>query len=253
MLIDTHAPYYDARFDEDRDELFENLQKRGIGYIINSGCTVKNTKQCIEMAEKYPFAYATAGLHPQYADSVTQDDLEEIRTLALHEKVVAVGEIGLDYHYGQDKNKQKEIFALQIGLSNEIKKPIVVHCREACGDCLDVLKANYKDGGGVMHCFSESVETARIIFNMGLFISVGGTLTFKNNVRTVETVRYAPLDRIMLETDCPYLAPVPHRGERNSSLHIHHVAEKIAEIKGISAEEVAEVTSQNAKNFYGIK
>ena len=252
MLIDTHAHYYDARFDEDREELLGKMQSEGICNIINSGCTVKNTKQCIEMAEKYPFAYATAGLHPQYANSVTHEDLEEIRNLALHEKVVAVGEIGLDYHYGQDKERQKEIFALQMGLANEIKKPIVIHCREACGDCLDVLKANYKDGGGVMHCFSESVETARIIFNMGLFISVGGTLTFKNNVRTVEAVRYAPLDRIMLETDCPYLAPVPHRGERNSSLYMHHVAEKIAEIKGISVEEVAEATTQNAKEFYRI-
>ncbi len=252
MLIDTHAHYYDHCFDEDRDELFKTMQNSGIGYIINSGCSIKSTKESILMAEKYGFLYATAGLHPEHAENASLKDLEAIRALADHEKVLAIGEIGLDYHYGGNKEKQKEMFAFQMDMAKDLNLPIVVHSRDACGDCLDVLRSEYKGSGAVMHCFSESVETAKIILKMELYMSIGGTLTFKNNVRTVEVVRYTPLDRIMLETDCPYLAPVPHRGERNSSLYLHHVADKIAEIKGISVEEVAEVTTKNAKQFYGI-
>lgn len=252
MLIDTHAHYYDSRFDEDRELLFPQMHAEGIGYIINSGCTVKNTKTCIKMAETHPFCYATAGLHPEYAENVTEDDLKEISSLALHEKVLAVGEIGLDYHYGTDKEKQKRLFSRQIDLANALLLPTVIHCREATRDTLDILKAQTPTNGAVMHCFSESVETAKIILNMGFYVSVGGTLTFKNNVRTVEAVRYIPLDRIMLETDCPYLAPVPHRGERNCSLYLPLVAQKIAEIKGISIDEVVETTTKNAIAFYRI-
>lgn len=252
MLFDTHAHYYDARFDDDRDALLSSMGDNNVGYIINAGCDIKTTKASIDLAEKYEFVYATAGVHPNHTGDLNCEAYDEIRTLAEHKKVRAIGEIGLDYHFDTEKALQKEAFALQIGMAEDMKLPFVIHCREACGDCLDILKAEYKGTGAVMHCFSESTETAKILLNMGLFISVGGTLTFKNNVRTVDAVRYIPLDRLLIETDSPFLAPTPHRGERNSSLYIHYVAEKIAELKGVSVEEVEEITTNNAKQFFGI-
>ena len=252
MLFDTHAHYYDPRFDADRDEVLSSLEKGGVGYILNAGCDVKTSDQCVEIAKKSPHFYASAGIHPENADTATDADFEHIRALCKNEKVRAVGEIGLDYHYGGDKEVQKSAFVRQIALSEEVGLPFVIHCRDACGDCLDILRSEYRGNGAAMHCFSESAETARIVLNMGLYISVGGTLTFKNNVRTVEAVRYIPLDRLLLETDAPYLAPTPHRGERNTSLLMHCVAEKVAQLKGITAEEVAEITSNTAKKFFNI-
>ena len=254
MLFDTHAHYYDRRFDEDRDEILSMMKENNVGYIINAGCDIKTTNECIALSEKYDFCYATAGFHPgNIRGEVTDADLLEIERLASHPSVKAIGEIGLDYHYeGFDKKMQKDIFAKQIAIAEKLAMPIVIHSRDACGDTLDLLKSEYKGTGGVWHCFGESVETAKVALNMGLSFSIGGTVTFSNNRRAVEAVEYIPLENILLETDAPYLAPTPHRGKRNSSLYIHLVAEKIAEIKGISPEEVENITTENAKKLFGI-
>ena len=253
MLFDTHAHYDDRQFDIDRDELLSSMNKNGVGYIVNASCSVNSLKTAIALAEKYDFLYATAGIHPNSIDDMTASSFEEIKALAAHPKVKAIGEIGLDYYWKKvEKDVQKDGFARQISIAKELSLPLVIHCRDACGDLLDILRSEYKGGGALMHCFSESVETARILLNMGLTIAIGGTVTFKNNVRTVEAVKFIPLENLVIETDSPYLSPVPHRGERNSSLNIHYVAEKIAEIKGVSPELVEEVTTQNAKRFFGI-
>ena len=252
MLFDTHAHYYDLKFDGEREKILDSMIENGVGYIINAGCDVKSTIQSIELSEKYDFVYASAGVHPNNDESFTEETFSKIKELAQHEKVLAIGEIGLDYHYGGNREKQKEAFSYQINMAKELKLPFVVHCRDATGDCIDILKAEYKGGGGVMHCFSESKETARIVLDMGLYVSIGGTVTFKNNVRTVEAVKYIPLESLVIETDAPYLSPVPHRGERNSSLYLHYVAEKIAQIKDIPTEEVINITTKNAKELFGI-
>ena len=253
MLFDTHTHYNDPRFDLDRDELLSSMRENGVGYILNSGCSVASSKDSIALAEKYDFIYSTVGIHPNHATEINDSDLEEIRVLSSHPRVRAIGEIGLDYYYDKtEKEKQKHVFAYQIDMARSLKLPFVIHCRNACGDCLDILRSEYKGDGALMHCFSESTETARIVLNMGLYIAIGGTVTFKNNVRTVDAVKYIPLDRLVIETDSPYLSPVPHRGERNNSIYVRHVAEKIAEIKGISYEEVVEATTSNAKKFFSI-
>ena len=254
MLFDTHAHYDDKKFDEDRDALLSSMKENGVGLVVNASFNVNSTKVAISLAEKYDFMYATAGIHPNNVDSCDDETFAEIKRLAAHPRVKAIGEIGLDYYWEKvDHEVQKEGFAKQIAIANELSLPFVIHCRDACKDTLDILKSEYKGGGALMHCFSESKETAKILLDMGLKFAIGGTVTFKNNVRTVEAVKYIPLEHLVLETDSPYLAPTPHRGERNSSLYIHYVEERLAEIKGISAEEVEEATTQNAKNFFGIK
>ena len=254
MLFDTHAHYDDKKFDEDRDALLSSMKENGVGLVVNASFNVNSTKVAISLAEKYDFMDATAGIHPNNVDSCDDETFAEIKRLAAHPRVKAIGEIGLDYYWEKvDHEVQKEGFAKQIAIANELSLPFVIHCRDACKDTLDILKSEYKGGGALMHCFSESKETAKILLDMGLKFAIGGTVTFKNNVRTVEAVKYIPLEHLVLETDSPYLAPTPHRGERNSSLYIHYVAERIAEIKGISTEEVEEATTQNAKNFFGIK
>ena len=254
MLFDTHAHYYDKKFDIDRDALLSSMPQNNVGYILNAGCDVETTRECIALAEKYPFVYASAGVHPNHTQDLNDAAYDTIRGLAKHKKVKAIGEIGLDYfHDYSDRKTQKEAFAKQIDIARVLNLPFVIHCRDACGDTLDILRSEYKGGGALMHCFSESVETARIVLNMGLTIAIGGTVTFKNNVRTVEAVKFIPLENMVLETDSPYLSPVPYRGERNSSLNIHLVAERIAQIKGVSPSLVEEITTENAKEFFDIK
>lgn len=254
MLFDTHTHYNDPRFDEDRDEILSSMQANNVGYILNAGCSVKSTGDSIALAEKYDFVYSSAGVHPIYTEGITNEDFDAVKKFADHKKVRAIGEIGLDYfRKPDDREIQKGAFDTQIDIARELDLPFIIHCRDACKDVLDILKAKNVGEGALWHCFSESKETARIILNMGFTIAVGGTLTFKNNVRTVEAARYIPLENLVIETDCPYLSPVPHRGERNSSLNIHLVAEKLAEIKGVSVEEVEEITTQNAKRFFNIE
>ena len=254
MLFDTHAHYDDRQFDPDREELLSSMRENGVGYIVNAGCSIESTKRGIALAEKYDFMYATAGIHPNCGADMTEEGFEEIKLLARHPKIRAIGEIGLDYYWDKvEKKLQKEAFSRQILIADELHLPFVIHTRDACGDTLDILKSEYKGQGALMHCFSESRETAKIVLDMGIKIAIGGTVTFKNNVRTVEAVRYIPLDALVIETDAPYLSPEPNRGKRNSSLNIHYTAEKIAEIKGVSPALVEEITTKNAKDFYKIK
>lgn len=253
MLFDTHAHYYDKRFDADRDKLLSSMKENNVGYIVNAGCDVETTRRCIALAERYDFMYATAGIHPNYASDMNDRNIDAIRMLAKHPRVKAIGEIGLDYfHEYASRKAQKETFVKQMDIARVLNMPFVIHCRDACKDVLDILRSEYNGGGALMHCFSESVETARILLNIGLTIAIGGTVTFKNNVRTVEAVKFIPLENMVIETDCPYLSPTPHRGERNSSLNIHYVAEKIAQIKGVSPALVEEITTENAKRFFDI-
>lgn len=255
MLFDVHAHYDDERFDEDRDCLLSSMKENNVGHIINIGCDVKSSVESIRLAEKYPFMYAAVGFHPSEAETVTEEMLDEIVRLSKHEKVVAIGEIGLDYYYGKDtEDVQKKIFREQIEIAKEVKLPFQVHNRDSTRDLLEILSsANISDRGGMMHCFSESRETAKKILDLGMKISIGGVLTFKNNVKTVEVVKYVPIEEIMIETDCPYLAPVPYRGKRNSSIYMQKTAEKIAELKNMDVEEVIAITEKNAKDFYLIE
>ncbi len=254
MLFDTHAHYDDERFDPDREELLASLPEKGVDLVINVGYDMPSSENSVALAEKYPYIYAAVGVHPHDAKTLTEGDCVRLLELSRHPRVVAIGEIGLDYHYDlSPRDVQRTAFARQIELAKEAGLPFAVHEREACKDCLDVLKAQgVGERAGVMHCFSGSRETAKILLDMGMYISVGGPVTFKNNVKTVDMVDYVPLDRLFIETDSPYLAPAPHRGKRNDSSLVLHVAEKIAEIKGLSVEEVAAVTKENAKKFFGI-
>lgn len=255
MLFDVHAHYDDEMFDSDRDELLSGMTGAGVGHIINVGCDILSSEKSIELAEKYPFIYAAIGFHPSEAQKMRDSDFDILRKMAKSEKVVAIGEIGLDYHYEKESAEiQKRRFFEQIELAKELKLPFQVHEREAAGDCLEILKsAGVGARGGMMHCYSGSKETARELLKMGMKISVGGTLTYKNNVKTPEVVKYVPIEDIMTETDSPYLSPQKYRGKRNSSPHIHAVAEKIAEIKGMDVDEVIAVIEKNAMDFYNIR
>ncbi|MBQ3110590.1 MAG: TatD family hydrolase [Clostridia bacterium] len=254
MLFDVHAHYDDERFNEDRDILLSSMHTHNVGHIINIGCDIPSSEASIALAEKYPFMYAAVGFHPHEATVIKEGDYDIIKKMAQHEKVVAIGEIGLDYYYGKDTMEiQRKVFREQIELAKEVNLPFQVHNRDSTRDCLMILReAKMGDRCGMMHCFSESKETAREMLNLGMKISIGGVVTFKNNVKTVEVVKYVPIEHIMIETDCPYLAPVPYRGKRNSSVYVQAVAEKIAELKGMDTQEVIEITERNAMEFYGI-
>lgn len=254
MLFDSHAHFDDSRFDMDREEVILSLKNYNVGYVMNIGADIKTSEKAIELSRKYNFIYATVGVHPGGIDGMTENDIEKLRCLATdNEKVRAIGEIGLDYHYeGYDREKQMYWFKRQIELAKELDMPIVVHDRDSKGDCMSILK-NTGFSNGVMHCFSGSAETARELVKMGFMISFTGVLTFKNARRAIEACREVPLEKLMIETDCPYMAPEPHRGERNFSGYVEFVARKMAEIKGVSYEELAEITTNNALRFYGIK
>ncbi|MBQ8165071.1 MAG: TatD family hydrolase [Clostridia bacterium] len=254
MFIDTHAHYDDEAFDIDREEVLKKVHDGGTECIINAAQDYKTSLTCVEMAEKYPFMYAAVGVHPHEAEKASLKDLELIEELAKHEKVVAIGEAGLDYHYNfSSEQEQKRIFAANIEISKRVGKPIVVHDREAHSDVLDMMRdADIKPGGAVVHCFSGSAEMAKIVASKGWFFSVGGAVTFKNARRIIEALAVIPDELLMLETDCPYMTPVPFRGRRNDSSYIEYTARKIAEIKGISYEMLCEMTNANARNFFAI-
>lgn len=247
--IDSHAHYYSHDFDEDRDELLPRLYESGVHRIINIGCSVKSSIKCAEMAEKAEYLYNAAGIHPEYANDVEDDYKDIIREICTREKTVALGEIGLDYHYeGYDRDKQIKLFREQLEMAQELQLPVVIHSRDAAADTMDILK-EYKPKG-VLHCYSGSAEYAKEIIRLGMYIGFTGVLTFKNAKKAVETVKTIPLDRILVETDCPYMAPEPFRGKRSDSGMIVKVLEKIAELKGISAEEAAEITMENTYRLF---
>lgn len=254
-IFETHAHYDDRAFNEDRDELLAKMHKEGIGYIVNIGCSMNNSRKIVDFVKKYDFLYGTVGVHPDDAGSLNRKDMEELALLSREEKIVGIGETGLDYHYDDiDRNCQKKWFAAQLDIARNERLPVVVHSRDAAADTLDVMKAeNAGEIGGVIHCFSYGVEMAREYLNMGFYIGIGGVVTFKNGKKLKEVAAYIPLNRILLETDAPYLAPVPYRGKRNCSSYLTYVAEEIAGIKGIDVEEVYEATFENAKNMYKMK
>ena len=255
MIFETHAHYDDEKFDADRFELLSHLlRENNIGKVVNVGATLKGCKESIALAEKYDDVYAAIGIHPEEIDEINDDVMEYLRQNASHEKVVAIGEIGLDYYWVKEeeqRKKQRIWFNKQMDLAKELEMPVIIHSRDAAEDTLNTIRLyNNSHVKGIVHCYSYSKEIAMEYVKMGWYIGVGGVVTFKNAKKLVETVEAIPLESIVLETDCPYMAPVPHRGERNSSIFLSHVAEKIAEIKNISVEEVEKVTYQNALNIY---
>lgn len=253
MIFDSHAHYNDEAFSPDVDELLTSMPENNVGLIMNACSSLSEMPDIIKLCEKYPFVYGAVGIHPECAVLPDAETEKSICEWAKHEKIKAIGEIGLDYHYEEvPRDIQKECFDFQVKLAKKLDMPIIVHDREAHRDSLDIVRAN-AGVSGVFHCFSGSREMAREVIDLGLFIAFGGSLTFKNNVKTVECAKYVPLDRIVVETDCPYLTPVPNRGKRNSSLYVHYVIEKIAQIKGIDAASVEEATFENAKKLFGIE
>lgn len=252
MIFDTHAHYDDAAFAEDREALLSSLPGRGIGRVINVCSDVDSLRTTMELTEKYPYIYGAVGIHPDEVGMLNDGILEEMRLLCRLEKAAAVGEIGLDYYWNKENHPvQIRWFERQLELAREEGLPVIIHSREAAADTLEVMK-RMKAGeiGGVMHCFSYSREMAREYLDMGLYLGIGGVLTFKNARKLKEVVEYAPLSRLLLETDCPYLAPVPNRGKRNSSLNLPYVVEEIAALKGVSPEEVMEKTAENAFRLF---
>lgn len=246
MIFETHAHYDDEKFDEDRAELLSSMQENGIGRIINVSANLESLENTRKLMEAYPFIYGAFGLHPDEVGDLNEDVMARMRELCRMEKAVAVGEIGLDYYWDKENHEKQEYwFRRQIALAREEKLPMIIHSREAAADTLRVMKEEESEEiGGVIHCFSYSVEMAEEYLKMGFYLGIGGVVTFKNAKKIKEVVQMAPMERILLETDSPYLAPVPYRGKRNSSLYLPYVVQEIAELKGISEEEVIETTEK---------
>lgn len=249
-IFDAHAHYDDRWFDDDRFELLDSLKSKGVCAVVNNAVDLRTARLCIDYAEKYDFMYAAAGFHPENLENLPDNYLERVAELTKHKKVVAIGETGLDYHWDIPKPLQNRVFEEQIRLSLDLDMPIIVHDREAHKDTFDLLK-RYKPKA-LVHCFSGSVELMREYVKLGMYLSLGGVVTFKNARHSVEVAREIPIDRLLLETDAPYLAPVPFRGKRNDSSLIVYVAEKIAEIRNMGVQQVLDITCENAKTFYSI-
>ncbi len=250
-IFDTHAHYLKEDFGEERDAVVSSLPQNGVELVLAVGYDLDSSKEELALAGRYGFVYAAAGIHPEYADKAGKEQINGIDKLLYDKKVVALGEIGLDYHYPEpEKAIQREVFERQLLLAEKRGLPVIIHSRDACADTLELLR-KYKPRG-VMHCFSGSAETAREVVELGMYIGFTGVLTFKNAKKAVMSCAAVPLDRLLLETDCPYMAPVPHRGERCDSSMIRFTAEKMAEIKGVSAEEIISITRDNGKRLFGI-
>lgn len=252
MIFETHAHYDDAKFDTDREMLLADLPQRGISPVINVGSSIATTKTTLSLAQEYPFLYAAVGVHPSDVDDLNDDTYVWLRQQTTLQKTVAVGEIGLDYYWPEpDHETQKKWFLRQLDLAREIRKPVIIHSRDAAKDTVDLMtEARAEEIGGVIHCYSYTKETAKIFLDMGFYFGIGGVLTFKNAKKLKEAVEYIPMDRIVLETDCPYLAPEPNRGKRNSSLNIPYVIAAMAQIKEITEEEVRKAAWDNSLKLY---
>ncbi len=249
LLFDTHAHYDDRRYDSDRAQVLQKIRESGVDRVVNIGSDMTNSKASVKLAEQYDFIYATVGVHPHDAKDLTDADLATIERLASHKKVVAIGEIGLDYYYDNSpRDTQKYWFKKQLVLAERLNMPVVIHNRDAIADTLKILKES--KARGIVHCFSESKEVAGQLADMGWYLAFGGTLTYKNARHAVEAAAATPMDRILLETDCPYLAPEGHRGQRNDSSLMHIVCRRLAEIKGVTYEEAAKATYHNAQRVY---
>lgn len=254
MIFESHAHYDSEQFNEDRDELLLSMPEKGIGTIINSGADWDSVTEVVELAQKYPHVYAAVGMHPDEVGDLDEERFAYMKSQCQKDKVVAVGEIGLDYYWDNEAHDvQKKWFIRQLELARELDLPVIIHSRDAAADTLEVMKEHGKGLRGVIHCFSYSKEMAQEYVKMGFHIGVGGVVTFKNSKKLKEVVEAIPLERILLETDSPYLAPTPFRGKRNSSLYIPYIAEEIANLKGITYEEVVAQTEQNGKTLFGIQ
>ena len=252
MYFDTHAHYDDKAFDADRMDLLQAVHREGVGLIIDPGCDEESSRAAVSLAEELPFVYAAVGIHPEELDKYS-GSLAAIKELAAHPKCVAIGEIGLDYYWdAEHKEEQKAIFRQQIELALELCKPVIVHDREAHGDCLDMIR-EYPALRGVFHCYSGSTEMAKELLRRGWYLGFDGPVTYKNARKTLEVLELCPLDRILMETDSPYLSPVPMRGKRNDSGNLRYVAEKIAEVKVISPEAAAQITMENGKRLFHLE
>ena len=252
MYFDSHSHMDDRRFDGDREEIINDLKNHGVGLLMNVGCDLPSSERSVALAEQYAFVYAAVGSHPDDADHVNGKLLDRYRSLAMHEKVRAIGEIGLDYHYEDVPRAQQVIaFEQQLELAEALKLPVIVHEREAHGDAMEIVK-RHPEVRGVFHCFSGSKELALWLVERGWYIGFTGVVTFKNARRAVEAVQALPLERILIETDCPYMAPEPYRGRRNDSRYVPLVAARIATLKGISPEEAGSITTENAKRLFAI-
>ncbi len=253
MLFDTHAHMNDPAFDADREQVLLGLADKGVDSMMNVGCCLDSSRDCIAMADAYPFVYASVGSHPDSADEVDEAVIEQYRKMLQHPKVKAIGEIGLDYYYETvPREVQLRAFRMQMALASETGYPVIVHERNAHDDGMRVVK-EFKNVTGVFHCYSGSAEMARQLVDMGWYIGFTGVLTFKNARKAVETAERIPLERIVLETDCPFMAPEPFRGKRNDPGYLYRMAERLADIRGISVEEVHAVTTENAKRLYRIE
>ena len=252
-FFDSHAHYNDEKFEQDRDELIKKIYDEGVTRIINAGYSLESSKEAIKIAKDYDFMNVIVGISPNDIDDFKQENLQEIEELAKNKKVVAIGEIGLDYYWNKDnKDLQKQIFISQIEIANKLNLPIVIHTREAIYDTLEILKNNNCNKKGIFHCCPLNVDLVREGLKLGFYISFAGPITFKNSKNAEEIIKMVPLDKILIETDCPYLSPEPLRGKRNDSRNIKYMAQKIADVKGISIEEVAKATYNNAKTIFGI-
>ncbi len=251
MIFDTHAHYDDNQFEEDCETLLNSMADGGIGTIVDVGSSIASWAKIEELVKRYPFMYGAIGVHPDEIGELDEVQFQRMRELLKNEKMVAVGEIGLDYYWDKEEHDlQKKWFIRQLNLAKELNKPVIIHSRDAAADTLDIMKEHARGLSGVIHCFSYSAELAREYIKMGFYLGIGGVVTFKNSKKLKEIVREIPLESLVLETDSPYLAPVPNRGKRNSSLNLVYVAEEIAGLKGISYDEVVEQTEKNAKKLY---
>ena len=253
LIFDTHAHYDDAQFDADREALLSAMPENGVGLILDPGCDLESSRAAIALAEQYPHIYAAVGYHPENCAPYTDADLDILRRLAQHPKVVAIGEIGLDYYWEQNPPKefQQAVFRAQLALARELDLPVIVHDRDAHADCLAIVK-EFPEVRGVFHCYSGSAEMARELWKLGWYLGLDGPVTYKNARRTVEVAAEVPLERLLLETDSPYMAPVPKRGTRNDSRNIRCIAEKIAEIRNMTADAIIRVSAENGRRLFGI-
>ena len=251
MIFDTHAHYDDSQFEKDRDMVLASMPELGVGTIVNVSASYDSCRRAVALAEKYPFVYAAVGVHPDEVGALNEETFAEMKKLFQHKKVVAVGEIGLDYYWDNEPHDvQQEWFIRQVELARELDLPVLIHSREAAADTMYVMKTYAQGLRGVIHCYSYSREMAEEYVKRGFYIGIGGVVTFKNAKKLKEVAEAVPLKRIVLETDCPYMAPEPFRGRRNQSSYLRYVAEKISELKDISTEEVIAVTEENARELY---
>lgn len=250
MYFESHAHYDDERFDDDRDELLASFPAEGIETVVNSSSDIASSRASIALAEKYPFFYASVGVHPHEVSKMREEDIDTLRELSKHPKVIAIGEIGLDFYYDlSPRDDQRYWFKRQLALAEELDMPVIIHSRDASQECFDIISAS-NVRKGVIHCYSGSAPMAQDYADMGFYIGIGGSLTFKNNKKTVEVVEKLPLEKILIETDSPYLAPVPYRGRRNDSRLLKYVVEKISEIKNVPEIDICNITKNNAIELF---